>query len=817
MVYTVPVIIFMDNASANISKQWNKHIVVYLSNAGLPHEMLDKEFCMKFVMSSPNAPPMELMHAVRDSMDKALDSPVVSFDCKTGKEILIIPYLIFTASDNPMHAEQTSHSGLCSNHFCRTCDVGGTKAYKKSNEGFTKIFEIGRMRDPNETKRAIEQQLELCVLPGGSDKVESASRSSGIKDAIVAPIINCILAKGKSLHSQNVPLSEDAQKLSEHKIQEKLSEELGVLLKQQGMNPLIGMAGFDMHQDTPTEILHTVLLGVVKYYWAQTMWYLKNRSKSTSLFQTRLASTDWKGLNAPSTNAEYICQYHGSLIGKHFKSLAQVMPFLIYDLVPQDVLHAWNIIGKLLVLLWHTEIDDVDEYLVSLSQTVQDFLNITAKCAPGILVSKPKFHFLVHLPMFIHRFGPAVLFSTERYESFNHIFRLSCIYSNRQAPSHDSCNAFAALDRIKHIATGGYWCDPQTRKWAHAGQKILDFISMNSEYLGWLGLPKESKLKPGEIKLFHKKEESGRRTLYTPLPPVPWKDTKMSNVLPPDFDTPMEMINSSFHQVESFVAQNGNDRVHLQDFVVFRHIIEIGRVTEVLAVAKDLNQTSHCAPRNPRAHVTLEVYSFDKELHEVWEVPCIQPSETEGVIVVAAKEIHCIVNVQHDCYSCKCSGIQHQAVQQEREKTSRTRAMVDHKPEARFVLNIHSIHNYKTISAVTPPDLLVPSISVISDTVAIRTKAAQLLRGEDTTADPLSTNGGPPISLPFDRAHAKTRAAPLDANTIFAGTLSSQSKQALMDMAGALSIPTSEKVRKQELMLTIRDYLDTNPEVRNGA
>lgn len=41
-----------------------------------------------------------------------------------------------------MHAEQTSHAGLCANHFCRTCDVGGTKAYKKSNEGFAKIFEV---------------------------------------------------------------------------------------------------------------------------------------------------------------------------------------------------------------------------------------------------------------------------------------------------------------------------------------------------------------------------------------------------------------------------------------------------------------------------------------------------------------------------------------------------------------------------------------------------------------------------------------------------------------------------------------------------
>jgi hypothetical protein len=31
------------------------------------------------------------------------------------------------------------------------------------------------------------------------------------------------------------------------------------------------------------------------------------------------------------------------------------MPFLIYDLVAQDILHAWNIIGMLIVLLWHTE------------------------------------------------------------------------------------------------------------------------------------------------------------------------------------------------------------------------------------------------------------------------------------------------------------------------------------------------------------------------------------------------------------------------------------------------------------------------------
>ena len=121
--------------------------MVYLSNIRLPHEMLDKEFCMKFIMSSPNAPPMELMWAVQDSMkyvwifilsihhaslylSKALDLPVITFNCKMRKEILIIPYLIFTASDNLMYAEQISQSSLNANYFCHTCNVVKTQNVK---------------------------------------------------------------------------------------------------------------------------------------------------------------------------------------------------------------------------------------------------------------------------------------------------------------------------------------------------------------------------------------------------------------------------------------------------------------------------------------------------------------------------------------------------------------------------------------------------------------------------------------------------------------------------------------------------------------
>ncbi|KAI0704259.1 hypothetical protein BC835DRAFT_1237763, partial [Cytidiella melzeri] len=174
------------------------------------------------------------------------------------------------------------------------------------------------------------------------------------------------------------------------------------------------------HMDTPTEILHTVLLGVVKYFWGQTV-HIIEKAKSLALLEAQMESLAVHGLNLPAFVPAYICHYRGGLIGKHFKSLAQVMPFLIHDLVPQDVLDGWNVIGELVVLLWHTSIEDREVYLACfilfygahLSRTIQDLLNITAKCAPSILITKPKFQFLVHLPAYIHCFGPAILFSTE--------------------------------------------------------------------------------------------------------------------------------------------------------------------------------------------------------------------------------------------------------------------------------------------------------------------------------------------------------------------------------------------------------------------
>jgi len=159
LVLTVPLIIFMDDVSGNVSKQWNKHHAVYISNASMPREMLEKEFCVRFVSSSPHASPMELMKGVKESIRyvfsltshplvmltivrAAVDDGLVAWDCKYQEEIMLIPYGLFEAGDNPMQAEECSHGGLHCNYFCRTCKVGGTMAEKRSDEGYLKLFEV---------------------------------------------------------------------------------------------------------------------------------------------------------------------------------------------------------------------------------------------------------------------------------------------------------------------------------------------------------------------------------------------------------------------------------------------------------------------------------------------------------------------------------------------------------------------------------------------------------------------------------------------------------------------------------------------------
>ncbi|KIO21113.1 hypothetical protein M407DRAFT_15855 [Tulasnella calospora MUT 4182] len=323
------------------------------SNANLPREMLEKEFCVRFVTSSPNVSPMELMRSVKESILNASQEGIRVFDCINRKEVILRPYALFFPGDNPMQAEHCSQAGLGCNYFCRTCKVGGTRAFKASDEGFALLFLPGVQRTVDETKMNIQGTLNLLVTKGAQKKVQTAVATHGTRDSLTTGAVEAVISKGKAMQKKNKDLSE-TQILAE------LKQELSRHAPE--INPLLNMPGIDIHQDTPTEILHTVLLGVVKYFWGQTIVILK-KARSMDVFQAHLASVNSDGLNIPKICARYMCMYSGSLIGKHFKTIAQVMEFTIYDLVPKDVLQAWRAIRTLVSLLWYTEILDVPSYI----------------------------------------------------------------------------------------------------------------------------------------------------------------------------------------------------------------------------------------------------------------------------------------------------------------------------------------------------------------------------------------------------------------------------------------------------------------------
>ena len=73
------------------------------------------------------------------------------------------------------------------------------------------------------------------------------------------------------------------------------------------------------------------------------------------------------GLGISPLAGETLVNYAGSLTGRDFRAIAQVTPFIIYDLVPSDVFDAWVALSTLVPLLWQPIIENIKTYSVSTS------------------------------------------------------------------------------------------------------------------------------------------------------------------------------------------------------------------------------------------------------------------------------------------------------------------------------------------------------------------------------------------------------------------------------------------------------------------
>jgi hypothetical protein len=142
------------------------------------------------------------------------------------------------------------------------------------------------------------------------------------------------------------------------------------------------------------------------------------------------------------------------------------------------------------------QITDHPNWQQDLKVAVANVLDIFATIDPSKMLSKVKYHLLVHADEDVVAFGPLVGLITELYESYNTVFRHCSILSNHLAPSRDIARQLADQEGLKHRLTGGWWYSAGDEKqWQRAGSGVRKFLSdhpLLQKSLGWTD-PKPAK------------------------------------------------------------------------------------------------------------------------------------------------------------------------------------------------------------------------------------------------------------------------------------------------------------------------------------
>ncbi|KAH9807600.1 hypothetical protein DFH28DRAFT_938119 [Melampsora americana] len=648
LIQSVPIALYSDDTSGNVSKKWNKHMSYYFTLAGLKPKLTNQEYHIHPLCTSNVSSALEQGDQIVDELNQAASRGFRAYDCSIKQDVIVIPFILCHMGDSPMHSEisnTTNPSGTLSP--CRICDLTVESRADKQTPTYVQQF-VGIDGDwlpatlPFRNWKCTQEQTrklwELTRNPKSIKQFDVLSKEYGIRDSL-----NLQFAKQvQEIYRTNKSKTKELQKTQQEIVTlcESLEEQFGDHM----FNPFLRLAAFDGHLDTPVESLHVVLLGVTKYLYREMISNLTPTDLMT--VQGRWQAFQIDGLNVAPIQPRNMVQYANSLLGKDFRVVLQAAPFVFFEFLPDNYRHCWIALVHLASLILQTRIFSKDSYLHDLKIVIHRFLNrlvgINAQWT-----NKPKFHILTHLPVSVARFGPPCLFATEKMEAQNGVTRAASIHSNCHAPGKDIANRFNDERLMQILLSGASFFDKKLQTRAVASAQFRNLF------------------KEGEI----------RRGLGLHLPAESHGTFKVT--FPHELGN--QWPNSQWKQCVQVVLEDGR-KVTSGTFVLVNYRrkpnspMNVGRVASLWARVGSHMVVLH-----------LKKCKLMDGLHPFYGMREIK--ETSFHAFIPTDKVTCVLNVQHNCHDAHCAVTLTKSYRIERTQATKKRPEVTHIASSSFILN----------------------------------------------------------------------------------------------------------------------------------
>ncbi|PLW13751.1 hypothetical protein PCANC_17890 [Puccinia coronata f. sp. avenae] len=555
----VPITLYADDTSGNLSKQFNKHISFFFTLSGLPPHLSNQEYNCHFLATSNVASVLEVAEPLVDGFNHMALEGFSAWDCSISQTVLVNSVVLCFLADSPMHAEVTNtpNPGQ-SNHPCRMCKL--SVEYKSEMKSLAYIQQFLHLDEagnespnpPRSWATTIKDSMRLydIFMEHNITQFRTQSQILGVKDSI------------------NTRFVEESR--GDNAVKAKMAA-LDLNYPTRLYNPFLRLEGFDGALDAPVETLHVVLLGIVKYLARDDISSLKAKDKIT--LAARLDSFNSTSLN--------LCSFRES----------------------------------------------------------------------------------------IRRFGPASLFATEKFESYNGVLRQASIHSNRLVPSRDLATTFDNFSSLKFLVSGGVIHHDGNNSTSTASKNVQDIFLGNPVIQRAMGYNSHT-ARPPSVEAFPMVTKGRPRGSKDPaIPPELLASAPCSSIL---------------EVTELQIAKH--DHLRKGVYVVVRVM------TPCTDTVVGLVESLWARKRSHRTDYFVKVQGFTLgEIDQAYQMRSLRKTNHHSVIHI--EKVAGTINVQHNCRKFNCPIKKTRQGQVERQDLKVLRPQVCHADNDHFIINSASLSN----------------------------------------------------------------------------------------------------------------------------